>query len=193
MHGAGGSCGGGCGDRWCGHSVVRDGGGIGCPRNGQRRRAALGGAAGAADRWFNRFHRLMKNYGSRCLTPSRSSVSSFSVRLMRSCENASISRPWTILYSPFSVVTGKPNMVPSGMPYEPSDGMPMVVHLPPVPTCQSCMWSMAALAADAADDRPRASMMAAPRLPTVGRKVLAFHSWSLIRSLTDLPLTLAKR
>jgi hypothetical protein len=35
---------------------------------------------------------------------------------------------------------------------------------------------MAALAADAADDRPRASMMAAPRLPTVGRKVLAFHS-----------------
>jgi hypothetical protein len=30
------------------------------------------------------------------------------------------------------------------------------------------MWSIAALAADAADDAPRAAMMAAPRLPTVG-------------------------
>jgi hypothetical protein len=30
------------------------------------------------------------------------------------------------------------------------------------------MWSMAALAAEAADDRPRASMIAAPRLPTSG-------------------------
>ena len=50
------------------------------------------------------------NYGNRCLTPSRSSVSSLSVMAMRSFENASISRPSTILYSPFSVVTGKPNI-----------------------------------------------------------------------------------
>ena len=49
------------------------------------------------------------------------------------------------------------------------------------------MWSIAALAADAADDRPRASMIAAPRLPTVGRKVSAFQTWSLIKSFTALP------
>ena len=79
------------------------------------------------------------------------------------------------------------------MPYQPSDGMPMVTHLPLVPRAQSRMWSMAALAADAADDRPRASMMAAPRLPTVGRNVSLFHTWSLIRSLTALPPTVAKR
>jgi hypothetical protein len=46
--------------------------------------------------------------------------------------------------------------------------MPIVTHSPLVPSAQSRMWSMAALAADAADDRPRASMIAAPRLPTVG-------------------------
>ena len=112
---------------------------------------------------------------------------------MRSCENSSISRPWTIVYSPFSVVTGKPNITPSGMPYEPSDGMPIVVHLPFVPSTQSRTWSIAALAADAADDAPRASMMAAPRLPTVGRKVSRFQTSSLIASLTGWPSTVAKR
>jgi hypothetical protein len=30
------------------------------------------------------------------------------------------------------------------------------------------MWPIAALAAEAADDAPRAAMIAAPRLPTVG-------------------------
>ncbi|MOA59663.1 hypothetical protein D3C78_1843400 [compost metagenome] len=69
----------------------------------------------------------------------------------------------------------------------------MVTHSPLEPRAQSRMWSMAALAAEAADDRPRAAMMAAPRLPTVGRNTLAFHSWSLIISLTDLPSTVAKR
>ena len=69
----------------------------------------------------------------------------------------------------------------------------MVTHLPLVPKAQSRMWSMAALAAEAAEDTPRAAMMAAPRLPTVGRKVLAFHSWSLIMSFTDAPLMVAKR
>ena len=69
----------------------------------------------------------------------------------------------------------------------------MVTHLPLVPKAQSRMWSMAAFAADAADDTPRAAMMAAPRLPTVGRKVLAFQSWSLIMSLTEAPPMVAKR
>jgi hypothetical protein len=92
-----------------------------------------------------------------------------------------------------SQVTGKPNMTSLGMPYSPLEGMPMVTHLPLVPRAQSRMWSMAALAAEAADDRPRAAMMAAPRLPTVGRKVLAFQSWSLIMSCDALPLMVAKR
>src|SRR5256885_2038586 len=43
---------------------------------------------------------------SRCLTPSCSPCSSARVLSMHSCEKASISRPSTILYSPFSVVTG---------------------------------------------------------------------------------------
>ena len=71
--------------------------------------------------------------------------------------------------------------------------MPMVTHLPLVPNAQSRMWSIAALAAEAADDRPRASMMAAPRLPTVGMKVSRFQASSLIMSLTDCPPMVAKR
>src|SRR3546814_6960253 len=64
----------------------------------------------------------------------------------------------------------------------------MVTHLPSLPSTQSWMWSMAALAAEAAEDRPRASMIAAPRLPTVGMTVSAFHAASLIFSFSDSPL-----
>src|SRR3954447_10179035 len=53
------------------------------------------------------------------------------------------------------------------------------------------MWSMAALAAEAADDRPRASMMAAPRLATVGMNVPSTHSWSPTSSYAFLPSTSA--
>ena len=48
------------------------------------------------------------DYFSRSFTPSRSSSSSFSVKSRRSREKASISRPSTRLYSPFSVMTGTP-------------------------------------------------------------------------------------
>ena len=91
------------------------------------------------------------------------------------------------------MVTGKPNITSFGMPYSPLLGMPIVTHLPLVPSAQSRMWSIAALAAEAADDRPRASMMAAPRLPTVGRKTSLFQTWSLIMSLTLAPSMVAKR
>ncbi len=47
-----------------------------------------------------------------------------------------------------------------------------------VPSAHDRMWPMAALAADAADDRPRASMTAAPRLATVGMNVDSTHAWS---------------
>src|ERR1700752_1973910 len=52
------------------------------------------------------------------------------------------------------------------------------------------MQSMAAFAADAADDAPRASMISAPRLPTRGMYSFSYQSmstWSTARS----PLTFA--
>ena len=45
-----------------------------------------------------------------------------------------------------------------------------------VPSVHERMWSTAALAADAADDAPRASMIAAPRLATVGMYVPSTHA-----------------
>src|SRR5690242_10247820 len=50
---------------------------------------------------------------------------------------------------------------------------------------------MAALAADAALDAPRASMIAAPRFCTVGMKSFSIHPWSPITSAASSPLTLA--
>ena len=63
--------------------------------------------------------------------------------------------------------------MPSGTPYEPSDMIAAGEVQSPsgVPLTQSKTWSTAALAADAADEAPRASMIAAPRLATVGMKV----------------------
>ena len=40
------------------------------------------------------------------------------------------------------------------------------------------MWSTAAEAAEAADERPRALMMAAPRCCTVGMKSFSYQAWS---------------
>src|SRR6476619_4794002 len=82
-------------------------------------------------------------------------------------------------------------MRPSGTPYEPSDGMPMEVQSPSaVPLTQVWTWSMAALAAEAADEAPRASMIAAPRVATVGMNSLSSQACSTC-SATGLPLTSA--
>src|SRR5690625_1860066 len=59
-----------------------------------------------------------------------------------------------------------------------------------VPAAQERMWAMAALAADAAEDAPRALMMAAPRCCTSGMKVFSYQSFST-RSMAALPSTLA--
>ena len=64
------------------------------------------------------------------------------------------------------------------------------VGIPPPP---SRLWPSAALAAEAADDRPRASMIAAPRLPTVGRNTSLFQTSSLIIAFTFWPAIVAKR
>src|SRR5688500_5567278 len=60
-----------------------------------------------------------------------------------------------------------------------------------VPSTQSRTWSMAALAADAALDEPRASMIAAPRCWTVGMNSFSIQLWSPMASAAGLPLTLA--
>ena len=60
-----------------------------------------------------------------------------------------------------------------------------------VPDTQSRTWSIAAFAALAAADRPRASMMAAPRFWMVGMKCFSSQAWSLIMGQTFLPLTSA--
>src|SRR6185503_6334474 len=70
----------------------------------------------------------------------------------------------------------------------PSEGIPMLTQEPfSLPSVQSRMWSTAALAALAAEDRPRASMMAAPRFCTVGMKLVSSQAWSLIMGQTFLP------
>src|SRR3954447_12088691 len=70
--------------------------------------------------------------------------------------------------------------------------MPMEVQSPSaVPLTQGYTWSMAALAAEAADEAPRASMIAAPRLVTVGVKPSAIHSSSFTPSAAFLPATVA--
>src|SRR5882757_436721 len=60
-----------------------------------------------------------------------------------------------------------------------------------VPLTQSWTWSMAALTADAADDDPRASMMAAPRLATVGMNVSRSHASSFTAAAAVWPPTSA--
>ena len=57
-----------------------------------------------------------------------------------------------------------------------------------VPANQSWMWSIAADAADAAEDAPRALMIAAPRCWTTGIKVSSSHFWST-SDFAALPLT----
>src|SRR6476620_5061628 len=59
------------------------------------------------------------------------------------------------------------------------------------PNSQSWAAAIAADAAEAAEDEPRASMMAAPRLATVGMKSFSIQSWSLTTSAAFLPPTSA--
>src|ERR1044071_333022 len=59
------------------------------------------------------------------------------------------------------------------------------------PCSQSRAASIVADAADAADDEPRASMIAAPRLATVGMKSFSIQAWSPTVSAAFLPATSA--
>ena len=90
-----------------------------------------------------------------------------------------MSRPWTIEYSPPAARARERADDPLGHAVRPSLGIAIDTQSPSgVPSVQSRMWSTAADAADAADDAPRASMIAAPRLATVGMYVWSYQSWS---------------
>src|SRR3954469_9468565 len=70
--------------------------------------------------------------------------------------------------------------------------MPMETQSPSaVPLTHVWMWSTAALAAEAAEEAPRASMMAAPRLATVGMNSSASHFSSFTASAGFLPALVA--
>src|ERR1700752_5453344 len=60
-----------------------------------------------------------------------------------------------------------------------------------VPSSQSRAASTVARAAGGADEAPRASMIAAPRLATVGMKSFSIQDWSLTTSAAFLPPTSA--
>src|ERR671929_875649 len=103
-----------------------------------------------------------------------------------------MSRPCTIEYSPSLHVHGNEEINPSGTPYEPSLGTAIDTHSPSgVPCTQSRTWSIAALAAEAADEAPRASMISAPRLPTRGMYSSLTHCSSPTTSHARSPRTLA--
>ena len=129
--------------------------------------------------------------GPSCLTASRSSASSATEASIRPREKSSMSRPCTIC-------------VPAVRARDREGGDQALGHAvasrrrapPSTPSrrrrcraTQSRTWSMAALAADAADEAPRASMIAAPRFCTVGMKSFSSQSWSS----DDLGGVLARR
>src|SRR3954452_8905416 len=111
---------------------------------------------------------------------------------MRPRENSSISSPWTIDQLPSLVVTGNDETIPSGTSYEPSERTAIDTQSPSgLPSSQERAASTVAEAADAAEDAPRASMIAAPRLATVGMKSFSIQSWSLTTSAALRPPTSA--
>ena len=64
---------------------------------------------------------------------------------------------------PFSVVTGNENISPAGISYVlPSVNKPADYHYS-LPLTKSLMWSIAADAAEAADEAPLNSIISAPR------------------------------
>ncbi len=75
---------------------------------------------------------------------------------------------------------------------DPSAGTPIETQSPSeVPNTQSWTWSIAAFAALAALDAPRASMIAAPRLATVGMNSSAIQASSPTTSQAPSPRTFA--
>src|SRR3954452_17057174 len=80
-------------------------------------------------------------------------------------------------------------MMPSSTPYWPPDRT-TIERRPSAPSTQSRTWSIAAFAADAAEDAPRASMISAPPLPTRGMSSFSYQSMSPL-STARSPFTFA--
>src|SRR5581483_2289158 len=124
----------------------------------------------------------------RSRTSSRSATSSFVVTSSFSRANSSCSRPSTICQPVPSLRTGNPNWRPSGTPYSPRLHTASDAQSPSAVGVRMLLTeSITAFAADAADDAPRASMMAAPRLCTVSMNVVRSQSASPITSGAGLP------
>src|SRR6476659_1867970 len=80
-------------------------------------------------------------------------------------------------------------MRPSGTPYSPLERTAMDTQSPSgLPWIQLRAASIVADAAEAAEEEPRAPMIAAPRLATVGMKSCSIHAWSPTTSAAFLPL-----
>src|SRR5664280_2708097 len=123
------------------------------------------------------------------MTSERSATSSSVVIRIRSLANSSWVRPSTTSQAPEPLArTGKPNWRPWGTPYSPSETTASEVKSSPgVAVRMLTTESMAALAADAAEDSPRASMMAAPRFCTVVMNSPCSQPVSSMTSGTGVP------
>src|ERR1044072_9493280 len=103
-----------------------------------------------------------------------------------------MSRPGTTDHSPPLQVQVTPHTIPSPIPYDPSAGTAIETQSPSgVPSTQSWTWSIAALAAEAALEAPRAEMISAPRLATRRMNSLAIQASSSTASQAPAPSTLA--
>ncbi len=101
---------------------------------------------------------------------------------------SSCSMPSTTDHDEPSLRTGKPNWSPSGTPYSPELLTAREWKSSPgVAKCTLFTESMAAWAADAADDAPRFSMTAAPRFCTVSMNAPCSQAVSSITSGTGFP------
>ena len=91
--------------------------------------------------------------------------------------------PSTTSHPPPLDRTGNPNCNPSGVPYSPWLTTAREVQSPDAVALRMLLTeSTAALAAEPADDRPRASMTAAPRFCTVSMNLSLSQPWSEITS-----------
>jgi len=121
----------------------------------------------------------------------RSSSNSLAVLSIFYLEKSLTASPsMTVHLPPGAIWHGNEYMIPSGTPYEfPSEMTPMLTYpfSSEVPYHQSCTWSQAALAAEAADDLPITEMISAPLFCTLVRNGPSTHLSSLITPLAAAP------
>merc|ERR1719439_554365 len=95
-------------------------------------------------------------------------------------------------YFSFWQTTGYEKNSPFSIPYSPLLHTAIDFQFWLSLNSQSRLWAKHAFAADAADEDPRASMMAAPRLPTVGMNSPGFASLSAVSASLPWMVALVK-